>query len=172
MVCESAQLLASCHFSLHIIEGLFVDDGFVGVLHIELRQLATVLFSLFGERVFNIFLLQEQVSGVGYIAENHFNVGVHPAASVSGGDALGGKFSLGLKAGLAIKEVLEDAAHNGCFLRDNDQLVAFPAVAVHSKVAVRDALLHALSGSPFYIVAQADTQTGRQIAPSPCREIR
>ena len=87
-VCESAQLLASCHFSLHIVEGLFVDDGFVGVLHIELRQLATVLFSLFGKRVFHIFFLQEQVAGVGYIGENHLQVRIHPAASVSGGDAL------------------------------------------------------------------------------------
>ena len=61
-----------------------------------------------------------------------------------------------VKAGLPIKEVLEDATHNGGFFRYDNQLVVFPAITEHSEVTVGDALLHTLSGSPFYIVAEAD----------------
>ena len=156
LICKSAQLLTTGNLCLHIIEGLFVDDGLVGIFHIELRQFATILFAFLGQWIFDVFLLQQKIAGVGHIGKDHLDVGIYPALTVSGGNAFCGKFSLRFKAGLPIKKVLKDASHNGCFLRYDDQLVAFPAISEHSEVAVGDALLHALASTPFYIIAQAD----------------
>ena len=155
-ICKSAKLLTTGNFCLHIIEGLFVDNGLVGIFHIEPRQFTTILFTLLGQWIFDVFLLQQKVAGVGYIRKDHFDVGIYPALTVSGGNAFCGKFPLRLKAGFPIKEVLEDASYNGGFFRYNDQLVAFPAISEYSEVAVGNALLHAFSGTPFYIVAETD----------------
>ena len=45
LACKIVQLLASCHFSLHKIEDLLVDDGFMGVLNIEPRFFLRFLVS-------------------------------------------------------------------------------------------------------------------------------
>lgn len=121
--------------------------------HIILRKLTAILLATLGDRVFDEFLLQEQVSGVGDVCEDDLDVGIHPPAAVRRGDALGSKFAFSLQSRLPIKEVLEDAADDGSFFWLDDQLVAFPAVTVNAEVAVRYALFHALANSPFYIVA-------------------
>lgn len=122
--------------------------------HIILRKLTAILLATLGDRVFDEFLLQEQVSGVGDVCEDDLDVGIHPPAAVRRGDALGSKFAFSLQSRLPIKEVLEDAADDGSFFWLDDQLVAFPAVTVNAEVAVRYALFHALANSPFYIVAR------------------
>ena len=125
------------------------------IFHIILWKFTAILLAALGDRVFNEFLLQEQVSGVGDIRKNHLDVGIHPPAAIRRGDAFRFKFTLGLKSGLPIKEVLEDATDDGGFFRLDDQLVAFPTVAVDAEVSVRDALFHALANAPFHVVAEA-----------------
>ena len=124
------------------------------IFHIILRELTSILLAALSDRVFDEFLLQEQVSGVGDVRENHLDVGIYPPAAVRRGDALGFKFTLGLKSGLPIKEVLEDATDDGGFFWLDDQLVAFPSVAVDAEVSVRDTLFHTLANAPFHIVAE------------------
>ena len=57
--------------------------------------------------------------------------------AVPRGDAFSSKFALRFEAGLPIEEVLVDALYDGGLLRNNDQLIAIPAVAEHPEVSVR-----------------------------------
>lgn len=154
-VSKRTELLAPRHFCLHIVEGLLVDDGFVGVLYIVLRKFSVILPALFADRVLDEFLLKKEVSGVSHVREDLLDVGINPPAAFAGRDSLSSKFPLGLEPRFAVEEVLEDPLHDGSFLRDNDQIVTFPSVAVDPEVPIRDALLHALSDSPFHVVADA-----------------
>ena len=155
LVGESSEFPASGHFFLHVLESLHVDDGLVGVLHVILRELALVLPALLGDRVLDEFLLQEQVAGVGDVGKNNLDVGIHPATTVPRSNAFGGKLALRLQTGFPVKEVLEDALHDGGLLRDRDQLVTFPSVAVHPEVPVRDAFFEALLDGPACVLRDA-----------------
>ncbi len=67
LVGKGSELPASGHLVLDVLEGLHVDDGLVGVFDEVLRQLATVLLALLGNRVCDVLLLQEHVPGVGNV---------------------------------------------------------------------------------------------------------
>ena len=155
LVGKGSELPASGHLVLNVLEGLHVDDWLVGALYKILWELALVLPTLLSDRVLDEFLLQEQVAGVGDVREHALDVGIHPAASVPCGDALGGKLALGLKAGLPIEEVLEDALDDGGFLRDRHQLIVFPPVAVHPEVPIRDAFFKPLLDGPACVLRNA-----------------
>ena len=124
----------------------------MGVFHEILRELAFVLPAFLGDRVLDEFLLQEQVPGVGDVRQDALNVGIHPAASVPGRDALGGKLALRFQTGFPIKEVLVDALHDSRLLRHRDQVITFPAVAVHPEVPVRDSFFKTLLDGPACIL--------------------
>ena len=56
-VCQWTQLTPPCHFLLHIIECLFIDNGFMNILDVVLCQLTPVLFPMLDDRVCNVLLL-------------------------------------------------------------------------------------------------------------------
>ena len=155
LVGQRAKLPAPRHFGLHIIEGLFVDDRFMGVGHKVLRKLPAILLLFLRDGISGEFLLQEQVPGVGDVAQDALDVRIHPAASVPGGNALRSKLTLGFQPGLSVEKVLKNALYDGCFLRSGHQRIALPVVSVHPEVSRRDALLHALSLAPFDVVRNA-----------------
>lgn len=66
LVCPWTESLSAGHFLLDIIEGLLVNDGLVCSLDIILGQLAAVLLALLCDRVGDIFLLKQQVAGIGF----------------------------------------------------------------------------------------------------------
>ena len=89
LVGPHAERPASCHFLLHIVEGLPVYDGLVGIGHKVLRQFAVILFALAVNGVSDVFLLKEQVAGVGDVGENALDGRILKVASVDGANALG-----------------------------------------------------------------------------------
>ena len=153
LVRKRPQFPAPCHLLLHIVEGGLVDDGLVGILHVILRQFAFILLPVLGDGVLDIFLLQEHVACVVDVRQDVLDIGIHPAAALPCRDALGGELALCLQAGFPVEEVLEDAPDDGRFLRDDDELVPFPAVSVKIEPAVRDALLEAFLYVPFDVLA-------------------
>lgn len=153
LVRKRPQLPAPGHLLLHIVEGRFVDDGLMGILDEVLRQFPFILLPMLRDGVLDVFLLQEQVACVVDVRQDVLDIGIHPSAALPCGDALGGELALCLQAGFPVEEVLEDAPDDGRFLRDDDELVAFPAIAVKTEPAVRDALLEALLYVPFDILA-------------------
>ena len=56
-VCQWTQLTPPCHFLLHIIECLFIDNGFMSILDVVLCQLPPVLLPMLGDGVCNVLLL-------------------------------------------------------------------------------------------------------------------
>ena len=125
------------------------------VLHIILGKLAVVLFPLFGNGISNELFLQEKVSRVCDVRQHHLDVGIHPAASLPRGDALGCKFPLCFQSRLTVQEILENPSHNLRFLRHDDQLVTFPAVSIDAEFPIRYALFKAFSCSPLHIFRNA-----------------
>ena len=154
LVCPWPESLSAGHFLLDIIEGLLVNDGLVCSLDIILGQLTAVLLALLGDRVGDIFLLKQQVAGIGHIRKDHLDVGIHPSAALGCGDAFCRKLAFSLQPGLALKEVLKNAANDCGFIRLNHQMISFPAVAVHMKVPIGHALLKPLAQPPFDVFAQ------------------
>ena len=59
LVGQRAKLPAPRHFGLHIIEGLLVDDRFMGVGHKVLRKLPAILLLFLRDGIGGKFLLQE-----------------------------------------------------------------------------------------------------------------
>ena len=56
-VCQWTLLTPPCHFLLHIIECLFIDNGFMSILDVVLCQLTLVLLPMLGDGVCNVLLL-------------------------------------------------------------------------------------------------------------------
>lgn len=56
-VCQWTQLTPPCHFLLHIIECLFIDNDFMSILDVVLCQLPPVLLPMLGDGVCNVLLL-------------------------------------------------------------------------------------------------------------------
>ena len=46
-----------------------------------------ILFTMLGNRVCNIFLLEKHIPGVGDIGKDHLDVGIRPFFSLAGEDA-------------------------------------------------------------------------------------
>ena len=59
--------LSAGHLLLDIIEGFLVNDGLVCPFDIILGQLTVVLLALLGDGIGDIFLLKQQVAGIGHI---------------------------------------------------------------------------------------------------------
>ena len=57
------------NLSLHPRIGLAVQNGLVGVLQVELRQLTFVLYLVLHDRISDVALLPAQVSGVNLVFE-------------------------------------------------------------------------------------------------------
>ena len=127
----------------------------MGVLHKVLRKLTLVLPALLRDGIFDVLLLQKQVPGVGDVGEDDLDVGIAPFASGLCGDALAVQLTLRFQTRLAVKEVLEDALHNGRFLRNHHKVVVLPFVTEDLVPEVRDAFFKALPDTPFHIVAEA-----------------
>ena len=87
--------------------------------------------------------------------EDYLDVGIAPFASGLCGDALAVQLTLRFQTRLAVKEVLEDALHNGRFLRNHHKVVVLPFVTEDLVPEVRDAFFKALPDAPFHIVAEA-----------------
>ena len=155
LVGKGTELAASGHLVLHKLEGLHVDDRLVGVLHKVLRKLALVLPALLRDGIFDVLLLQKQVPGVGDVGEDYLDVGITPFASGLCGDAFAVQLALRFQTRLAVKEVLEDALHNGRFLRNHHKVVVLPFVTEDLVPEVRYAFFKALPDAPFHIVAEA-----------------
>lgn len=153
LVRKRPQFPAPGHLLLHIVEGRLVDDGLVGILDVILRKLPFILLPVLADRVLDVFLLQEHVACVVDVRQDVPDIGIHPAISLPCGDALSGELALCLEAGFPVEEVLEDAPDDGRFLRDDDKLVAFPAVTVEIEPAVRDALLEPFLYVPLDVLA-------------------
>ena len=83
-VCQSAELPPPRNLSLHRLIGLHRDDGLVGILYEILRQFTVVLAGLFTDGVKRIFLLKEQVPGVGVVFEDGPNGAVGEMHSLHG----------------------------------------------------------------------------------------
>jgi len=81
-----------CHFILHILECLHIDNWLVRIFDKVLWQLATILFPLLFNRVGDVFLLQEQVACVSHVVQNCFQIGIPHYAAVDAPNALGFKF--------------------------------------------------------------------------------
>ena len=154
LVCPRPESLSAGHFLLDIIEGLLVNDGLVCSLDIILGQLTAVLLALLGDRVGDIFLLKQQVAGIGHIRKDHLDVGIHPSAALGCGDAFRCKLAFSLQPGLTLKEVLKNPANDCGFIRLNHQMITFPAVPVHMKAPIGHALLKPLAQPPFDVFAQ------------------
>ena len=153
LIGKRSQFLTPCHFPLHIVEDCLVDNGFVVIFDIVLGQFPVILFPLFSYRVFDVFLLQEQVSRVCDVCQDNFDIGVLPSTATPGGDALGSKFPFRFQSRLTIKEILENAFYNSGFFRDDDKMVAFPSITINLEPSVRYALLEPFPCSPFDVLA-------------------
>ena len=147
-----SQFAPPCHLLLDIIEGFFIDYGFMSVLHPVSRQFAVILLPLFGKRTIEVFLLKKHISRVSDVRKHNLEIRINPAASGSGGNPLGGKFPFCFQSRFAIEEILKDALHDSGFFRHHHQLVTFPVVAINYEASVGNALLEAFSCTPFDVV--------------------
>ena len=78
LVADRPQVASSLELFLYCLPFVHWYDGFVGILHEILREFSTILFSLFRNGVKAVFLLKEHIPSVGYVREDHLNIGVHP----------------------------------------------------------------------------------------------
>lgn len=152
---QSAELTPPCNLSLHCLIGLHRDDGLVGVLHEILRKLPMVLAGLFADGVKGVFLLEEQVPGVGDVFEDGPNGAVGEMYSLHGLHAHLLQLFFRCLCRETLQEIVIDEADDFCLFRLNDQMVALPTAAVNQEPSVGDALLKALPGAPFHVLREA-----------------
>lgn len=153
LIGQRPQFLPPSHLLLYVIKGFLVDDWFMRIFNVIFGKFAPVLLPLLEDWIRHIFFLEEHIAGIGDIGQNNLDVGIHPAAAIPGRDAFGSKFPFCFKPGFAIKEILEDASDNSCFLRDYHQLISFPAVPVDTEPAVGGSLLKLFLDAPPDIFA-------------------
>ena len=139
------------------IEGPPIDDGFVGVRDKKLRQLAVVFLTLAVYRVRDVLLLKDQVACIGDVGQNAFQAGVLKAAAVDGADTFRIQRTFRFQAGLTVEKVLKNAAHDGGFLRNNDQSAVLPAIPKNAESPVWNTLFHALANAPLDVIADGAT---------------
>ena len=149
---QSPELPPPCNLSLHRLISLHRDDGLVGVLHEILRQLTVVFARLFADGVKRVFLLEQQVPGIGDVFEDGPNRAVGKMHPLHGLDAHLLQLFFRCLSGEALQEIVVDEPDDFGFLWLDDQMVAFPTVAVNQEPSVGDALLKALPGAPFDVL--------------------
>jgi len=125
------------------------------ILDEELRQLATVLFSMFGNWVGNVLLLKEHIAGVGDVREHHLDVGIHPQLSLPREDTLVIERPPDLNPRCAVHVLAVHIADTFRLLRNNHEMSIYPFVAEHPHLTVGYALLETRNCTPFNIVRDA-----------------
>ncbi len=94
LVRQRAKFPAAFHLRLHIIKSALINDGGMRVLHIILWKLAPVLLPVLGDGVCDKLFLQEQAARISDVRKDNLEIGIHPAAAIPRGYALGGKLPL------------------------------------------------------------------------------
>lgn len=86
---------------------------------------------------------------IGDVGQNAFQAGVLKAAAVDGADTFRVQRTFRFQAGLTVEKVLKNAAHDGGFLRNNDQSAVLPTIPKNAEPPVWNTLFHALANAPF-----------------------
>ena len=94
LIRQRAKFPAPFHLLLHVIKSSLINDSGMRALHIILRKLTPVLPPVLGDGVCDKLFLQEQAARISDVRKDNLEVGIHPAAAVPRGDALGGKLPL------------------------------------------------------------------------------
>ena len=111
-----------------------------------------VFARLFADGVKRVFLLEQQVPGVGDVFEDGPNRAVGKMHPLHGLDAHLLQLFFRCLSGEALQEIVVDEPDDFGLLWLDDQMVAFPTVAVNQEPSVGDALLKALPGAPFDVL--------------------
>ena len=148
LIGKRPQFLPPSHLLLHVIKGFLVDDWFVRIFNIIFGKFAPVLLPLFEDWIRHVFFLEKHIASIGNIGQDNLDVGIHPAVAIPGRDAFGGKFPFCFKPRLAVKEILEDASDNSCFLMNYHQIIFFPAISIDTEPTIGVPLLKLFLDTP------------------------
>lgn len=94
---------------------------------------------------------------IGDVGQNAFQAGVLKAAAVDGADTFRVQRTFRFQAGLTVEKVLKNAAHDGGFLRNNDQSAVLPTIPKNAEPPVWNTLFHALANAPFDVFTNGAT---------------
>lgn len=94
-----------------------------------------VFLTLAVYRVCDVLLLKDQVACIGDVGQNAFQAGVLKAAAVYGTNTFRIQRTFRFQAGLTVEKVLKNAAHDGGFLRNNDQSAVLPTIPKNAEPA-------------------------------------
>ena len=137
-------------FLLNCIKSININDGFVRIGRVILRQLPIVYKSAFCEVIFTIFRLQQQVAGVCIVAKNTHYSAPMPYATLLR------KYSSFIKRfhncfnPLSRKKICINTFYDFSFFGNNNILTVLVSVAEH-KSSPRLTLRKILTDSPFLI---------------------
>ena len=138
------------------IESFRRNDGFVGVRRVILGQLSLVFPGNFGQMVLPEFGLEQEIPGIGIVAENSFHgTLVEHTAALGGVSAFVQPFGDGGDTP-SRQVVIEDASDDLRFFRDNGQLPVLPAVAQHEE-SPGDAFFKVPFHPPLLVFAGGET---------------
>ena len=128
-------LAALGHFPLHHLEHFWVDDGFMVVLDIVLRDFAFVDLGLLGQEIDGVAFLKECIAFVLLIAEDTFDGGNAPFFLAAGcRDVVFGKCIGDAVVGHALQEQAVDAFDDDCLLPVDHQ------IPIRATVVAKEAL--------------------------------
>ena len=131
-------------------EDLPGNDGRMGVFHIVLREGALVFRPLFGEEVFGVGLLQQEVAHVFFVLQHGLDGGMVPFGLPGGcEDALVLQAGNDFAEGQAFQEVPEDSPDHVRLLGHDHQVAAFFLGVAQKPVVVQHRL------SPLEVVLDA-----------------
>lgn len=149
-------LFSPLNLRLDGIESFQRNDGFVGVRRVIPGQFALVFPGDFGQMVLPEFGLEQEIPGIGIVAENSFHgTLVEHAAALGGVSAFVQPFGDGGDT-LSSQVVIEDASDDLRFFRDNGQLPVLPAVAQHEE-SPGDAFFKVPFHPPLLVFAGGET---------------
>ena len=126
-------LFSPLNLRLDGIESYQRNDGFVGVRRVIPGQFALISTGDFGQMVLPEFGLEQEIPGIGIVAENSFHgTLVEHTAALGGVSAFVQPFGDG--GDTPSREiVIEDTSDDLRFFRDDSQLTVLPAVAQHEE---------------------------------------
>lgn len=128
-------LAAFCHFPLHHLEHFRVDDGFVVILDIVLRDFTLVDLGLLGQEIDGVAFLKERIALVLLIAEDTLDGGNVPFFLAAGcRNAVLGEGIGYAVVGHALQEQAVDALDDDCLLSVDHQ------IPVRASVVAKEAL--------------------------------
>ena len=128
-------LAAFCHFPLHHLEHFRVDDGFVVILDIVLRDFTLVDLGLLGQEIDGVAFLKERIALVLLIAEDTLDGGNAPFFLAAGcRNAVLGEGIGYAVVGHALQEQAVDALDDDCLLSVDHQ------IPVRASVVAKEAL--------------------------------